>query len=172
MTEPDAKSALEGLSADEFLELLEKATPAQLETIAALGQNAKVNTALMPRIAASVLAAPEYHPDVLSILVWWERRRIAYNFVVGLCGLPTLAVLAFGLHTPLNVMVSGTLMYGLAANICYTFGTPAEAISWFLWQRKAAHFGPVLYTLGTIFSMCLTAGVSLVMLCAYLAFTL
>ena len=168
MKESDAESALKGLSPEEFLELLEKGTPQQLEALAAVGQQARVNTNLMPVWLANSLAAPEHHGGVASIIVWWERRRLAYNLVIGFCGLPTLAIIGLGVHAPMHVLLSGTAAWAIGANICYTIGSPAESLAWFLWRRKAAHLGPVLLTLGTVFSVCLTAGVGLLMLCSLL----
>jgi hypothetical protein len=170
MPESDAERALHGLSADEFLDLLEKATPAQLEAFAQLGRQTKVNqAALIPRWAQGVLAAPKHHANIWSVVSWWERRRPVYNLLVGLCGLPTLAVMGLGLHAPFHLLVSGTLLYAFAANACYTLGASAETLALFLWKEKAAHLGPVLLTLGTTFSVLLTLGVAFLLLCCLIA---
>lgn len=172
MSETDTRKALEGLSAEQFLELLEKATPDQLEAIAQVGQKARVNTALVPRVFANTLAAPGTHSDVLSIIVWWEKRRPTYNLVVGLAGLPVLMLLALAFHAPISVLFNGTLAYAIAANICYTLGEPAEILAWLLWKNKATHIGPVLLSLGGIFSVCLTLGIGFCMALAATAMCL
>jgi hypothetical protein len=169
MKQNEAHEALMGLSADEFLEVLEKATPEQLQAIGALSKQARVNTKLLPRWFAGALAAPAHHPTVFSILLWWEQRRVHYNMIVGLCGLPALAVMAFVFHMPFHFLVGGTIAYGCAANICYTIGSPAEMVAWLLWRDKASHVGPIFFSLGTIFSTCLTLSVAVLSLAAALA---
>ena len=169
MKQTEAHEALTGLSADEFLEVLEKATPEQLQAIGALSKQTRVNTKLLPRWFANVLAAPAQHASVFSIFLWWEQRRLHYNLLVGLCGLPTLAVMWFVFHMPLNLLISGTIAYGCAANICYTIGSPAEMVAWLLWREKTSHLGPVFLSLGTIFSACLTLSVAFLSLAASIA---
>ncbi|HEY9789987.1 MAG TPA: hypothetical protein V6D22_06295 [Candidatus Obscuribacterales bacterium] len=169
MKQTEAHEALMGLSADEFLEVLEKATPEQLQAIGALSKQTRVNTKLLPRWFANALAAPAHHSSVFSILLWWEQRRLHYNLIVGLCGLPTLAVMGLVFHMPLALIAGGTIAYGVAANICYSIGSPAEMVAWLLWKDKASHLGPVFLSLGTIFSLCLTLSAAFLSLAAWVA---
>ena len=169
MTNTNPHDALKGLTAEEFLDVLEKASPDQLQAIAMLGQQARVSSALLPRWFSNMLAAPRRHSNVLSILGWWERRRLAYNLLVGLCGLLTISILGLGFGMPVQMLLTGALLYGGAANLCYTLGAPAESIAWLLWRDKANHLGPILLSLGTIFSACLTLGIGFILIVARLA---
>lgn len=170
MTNLNPHDALTGLTAEEFLEVLEKASPDQLQAIALVGRQVRVSTAIFPQWAANMLAAPRRHSSVLSIIGWWERRRVTYNLIVGFCGLLTLTVLAFGFGAPFEMLLAGALVYGGAANLCYTLGAPAESVAWLLWKDKANHLGPILLSLGTIFSVCLTLGIGFVLAIARLVF--
>ena len=169
MNQSEAQKALSTLSSEEFLDLLEKASPEQLQVMSALGQNARVNTAMLPRLLSTLLAAPGKHNNVLSILMWWEARRPAYNVVVGLCGGLTIAVMGLLFHVYGHHLLSGIVVYGIAANICYSIGAPAEMVAWLLWRDRATHVGPIFLSLGTIFSTALTLGIGLVMFAVWVA---
>jgi hypothetical protein len=70
-------------------------------------------------------------PSAGEIILWWERRRIGYNVAVGVVGFVSVAVLlSLGrnlvteqepLFSPFLLFV-GILLYGICANLCYTFG--------------------------------------------------
>ena len=45
------------------------------------------------------------------------------------------------------------IMGGFGANLCYTGGWIAEILARRLWKDKASHFGPIMWTLGTLFSI-------------------
>jgi hypothetical protein len=93
--------------------------------------------------------------------MWWESRRSAYNLIVGAAGLPMVVLLMISHVSLVQICVFGVLPYAFAANICYTLGFPAELISRRLFKEKASHVGPMLFTLGTMFSVILTLGISL-----------
>lgn len=155
-----AEKILREMSGEDFLQLLEEASPEELAVLATAGQSARVGYQ-----ANSLLLKPTSHSGLRSIARWWEARRLEYNLIVGLCGLPTLVLLTMA-HADAVLLLSGTLFYGIAANICYSLGTPAELAAWLIWRRKSCHIGPVLYVTGTAFSVLLTLGVALViMLC-------
>ena len=94
------------------------------------------------------------------VVQWWERRRLAYNLIVGATGLGTLgyATLVSGLVrgnwnvAPWQLIVA----YGLAANACYSLGWVAElAVERFL-KRPVYGLGPALFRHGLVFSVGLT----------------
>jgi hypothetical protein len=106
---------------------------------------------------------PDYRRTPLSLLRWWESRRLLYNKIVGATGVATLG----GLWTlsalppiseplPLSFAMGGALVYGLMANLCYTMGWGVEIVARLLWGRDAPDMGPVLFRQGLIFSVGLT----------------
>ena len=105
-------------------------------------------------------AAPESWATRRDIIRWWEARRLRYNLSVGAVGLVTwLAVGIAGsaavqpgvdFEEPIG-MVFGPLLYGIAANVCYTFGWMVDVTAY----RGSPRLW--LYKLGLIFSLALTA---------------
>ena len=96
-----------------------------------------------------------------SVVAWWERRRPLFNIVVGATGLVTLAYVTIidwmvgrgGLSFPPWQLV---VLYGVAANLCYSLGSVAEiAIERFL-KRPVYGLGPALFRHGLVFSIGLT----------------
>ncbi len=96
-----------------------------------------------------------------AIIRWWERRRLAYNVVVGGAGLVTVVALnalsflpplAEGLFLPLF----GVVVYGALANLCYTAGWTSEIVFRAWWGDDPPDIGPVLFRQGLIFSVGLT----------------
>jgi hypothetical protein len=95
-----------------------------------------------------------------AILRWWESRRLHYNLYVGLVGIITwFLVLIAGsaavkpgvdFEEPL-AMIFGPFVYGLMANLCYSFGSIIDMI----FYRGRPRVG--LFKTGLIFSISLTA---------------
>ncbi|MGH7501126.1 MAG: hypothetical protein ACREL7_05140 [Longimicrobiales bacterium] len=103
---------------------------------------------------------PDYRRTSLSLLRWWESRRLVYNKAVGSAGLVTLAGV-FVLHPnradffmPETAVV--VLAYALVANVCFSLGWVAELVAKRLWGRRAPDMGPLLFREGLIFSVGLT----------------
>jgi hypothetical protein len=162
----NAEQALRDMSTDDFFKMLEAASPEQLNAVAKLGQNARVTSPILKPLDALLAAEPR--TGLTSIVSWWEARRGAYNVIVGVCGVPTLILLSVYMHASLAMILSGVAGYALLANVCYTIGTPAELLAWMMWRDKSYQVGPVLWTLGTIFSTVLTLGVAFVLLMSLL----
>lgn len=95
-----------------------------------------------------------------KIFGWWEARRLRYNLLVGAIGVVTwLLVLIAGsaavkpgvdFEEPI-AMIFGPFIYGLMANICYTFGSIFDIVLY----RGSPRVG--LFKAGLIFSIVLTA---------------
>jgi hypothetical protein len=105
----------------------------------------------------------DYRRTPLTLLRWWESRRLAYNRVVGAAGLVTLTgVTLFSLLPPrpmamsLLPMAAISVVYGVAANLFYSLGWGAELLARRVWGRDAPDLGPVLFRQGLIFSVGLT----------------
>jgi len=98
-------------------------------------------------------------------IVWWERRRIAFNVVILFAGTFTLLILQilaailvrFGADViqPTGI-VSLVLFYLLAVNICYTLGWVSEL----LWSdgdtARTELLRPAVYRWGLAFSVAIT----------------
>lgn len=101
--------------------------------------------------------------------MWWELRRIPFNLVVGLLGILTCsAVLGMPLPTGGNIwqslvddgeifsLLMEILLYGIAANICYTGGWIVEIIVKSFWREPASRLGENSFAQGFLFSAFLT----------------
>jgi hypothetical protein len=106
---------------------------------------------------------PDRRRTPLSLLRWWESRRLLFNGIVGGTGLVTLggvwlvsALPPVSEPVPLAFMATGAAIYGLLANVCYTLGWWTEMLARWAWGRQAPDLGPVLFRQGLIFSVGLT----------------
>jgi hypothetical protein len=114
----------------------------------------------MSRLVDTLYPAPDIRRTPVSMLVWWESRRLAYNRAVGTAGLVTLA--GFLVLTPdrpgpsWHELLGVVLVYGVLANICYTGGWLVELLARRVWGREAPYMGPLLFREGLIFSVGLT----------------
>jgi hypothetical protein len=95
-----------------------------------------------------------------SILGWWESRRPLYNAVVGGAGLLSMGVVYLMSLVPPSPRMGFAweliVVYGVLANICYTFGGVVEAGAQRIWGDKSPKFGPALFRQGLAFSVGLT----------------
>jgi hypothetical protein len=58
-------------------------------------------------------------------------------------------------NPPLFAVVAA-FVYGVMANVCYTFGWVAEVFARHIWGARAADFGQISFTFGVLFSVLLT----------------
>ena len=133
----------------------------------------------MKILDSRLFAIPDEPRHWRSIIAWWELRRIAYNgvmLVVGLSGLFVFGLLdylysrahpgAFDDWVPLlSVMVAA-----FGANLLYTGGWISELIARALWRDCARYYGPIMLSLGFLFS-CIVCFVPSVFLGFVLAFS-
>lgn len=114
----------------------------------------------MALIGDVLFPAADYRRTTLSLLNWWESRRLTFNLVVGGAGVVTLLVVrAISLMPPGVPMVFDwrpVVAYGVLANVCYTFGFGIEAVAQRVWGEKCPAIGPVLFRQGLAFSVGLT----------------
>lgn len=96
---------------------------------------------------------------------WWETRRIPYNLIVLLAGFACIIIVEFvggrlvapgeDIEEPLGIIFFA-LIYGVAANACYTLSWLTEIY----WTRgdptHSAALRPKLFWAGVIFSVLLT----------------
>ena len=95
-----------------------------------------------------------------SVILWWELRRIPYNFIVGICGFLSLLLMGISGNIPPKPSFEeqdfeplSIIIFAFLANIFYTGGWISEFIARKLWKEKAESFGPIAFSLGVIFSI-------------------
>ncbi len=151
----DPDKVMRELPVDEFFKVLERSTPEQLQNLIHTfekGARTKGGT----KILQKVIEVQKEPRSLLSILMWWEMRRPLYNIAVGLAGLPAAFALVLLFGQPMMIVLINALAYMFFANLCYSLGTPAELVARTCYKDKADTYGPVLLTLGTVFSVLLT----------------
>lgn len=95
-----------------------------------------------------------------KIIGWWEKRRLAYNVVVGASGLGTILMALVTLN-PLSEVVQALpaiIPFGIMANACYTLGWMVESVLHKVWGRSLRPVGPALFRAG----LTLGVGVALI----------
>ena len=117
----------------------------------------------MSALVETLYPLPDQRRTPLSMLRWWESRRLRYNLVVGSTGLVTLTVVTIiasitpGMGgPPLQMLLIGPLFYAIAANVCYSLGWVIEMLAKAVWGSQAPRMGPLLFREGLIFSVGLT----------------
>src|SRR5438270_8760492 len=96
----------------------------------------------------------------IDIICWWERRRFAYNILVGIVGVASwFSVLIFGslavkpgvdFEEPIG-MVLGPFLWAFVANVCYTSGWMLDTTAYKGEPRRK------LFKIGLTFCLTLTA---------------
>lgn len=105
--------------------------------------------------SAPVSAADPHLADVGAVFIRWEKLRIPYNLVLALW---TFALTGLLLFTPWLSFrfIDNVVLGAILANLAFTSGTVIEAyITWFIGPNR--WISPILFTLGTLFSMLLAA---------------
>jgi hypothetical protein len=114
----------------------------------------------MAALARLLYPLPDLRRSPITLFSWWERRRPAYNLIVGITGLVTVTTVEIiSALTPgitFHVPLIAILVYGVAANVCYSLGFALEATFEWLWGAEVAPVGPVLFRQGVLFSVGLT----------------
>jgi hypothetical protein len=93
-----------------------------------------------------------------AIILWWERRRLAFNVWVGSAGLVSLlvvtgAAIALEGTFALPFLLAPAAAFGGMANVCYLLGPTAEILLHAFWGRRILPTGPTLYRMGLTFSV-------------------
>jgi len=115
----------------------------------------------MSALTRILFPLPDYRRTPVTLLRWWESRRLTYNVAVGGAGLVTLGCLALfsvlppGLPGPVFVW-RGVVVYAVLANLGYSLGWLAEVAMRALWREKAPDAGPALFRQGLSFAIGLT----------------
>jgi hypothetical protein len=105
---------------------------------------------------------PLYYPrSAWAVFRWWESRRPLFNLGVGGAGLLTLTCVTLLMHLPPHpigfaVPWGAVLVYGLMANVCYTFGPLGDLLLRHALGDRAPAIAPVLFRYGFVFAVGLT----------------
>lgn len=115
-----------------------------------------------------LLFEPTLVRSPLRVVQWWERRRLSYNLIVGGTGVAVLVyvnalevLLGQGMfmpkagHSGIDALVA-IGAYGVAANVCYTFGWVVENVVERWLKRPIYGLGPALFRHGLVFSVGIT----------------
>lgn len=116
----------------------------------------------MTMLGDALFPAAATRRSTFSLLGWWESRRGLFNVAVGATGLVTLLVIRLIAFIPPGVpMPTGWLrpviVYGILANVCYSFGWLVETVAQWVWGDRVRPLGPPLFRQGLAFSVGLTA---------------
>ena len=109
-----------------------------------------------------------------EVIGWWESCRIPYNLIVGSAGI--VACISCGVvlvqasvldpnGLDVGLPLVGPiiiLLYGIAANICYTAGWIAEWIIGKLWPHEANRFATTSFFVGLVLPVLLTLAQAIV----------
>ena len=94
-----------------------------------------------------------------AIFGWWEKRRLAYNAIVGTAGVTSLTIMGVlswlpPMSDPIGaVLWRPILAVGVLANLFYFLGPICEIAIHKLFGREVLPTGPVLYRMGLTFSV-------------------
>lgn len=93
-----------------------------------------------------------------ELLMWWEKRRLPYNLVVGASGLVSLGIINVisalppRAH-PVGIPLFAVIAFGVGANVCYTGGWVIDTALALAFKDDVRPAGPALFRQGLIFSV-------------------
>jgi len=105
------------------------------------------------QIVDSLLRVPNDSRTKIRIILWWELRRILFNFIVLLFGLISLGIMSLFIHhKPGSDSIDPLLIlfFAFVCNIAYTIGWIIEI---FLPQSQI--LGPRLFKIGLFITLAL-----------------
>ena len=114
----------------------------------------------MKPIFSWLFKVPDGDRSILSVVAWWEIRRIPYNIFIGLFGLVCLLIFYFFIQSsghlqpgedavePMALFIAPILI-----NFAYTAGWVTELISRGLFREQSRLIGPKLLKAGILFSV-------------------
>jgi hypothetical protein len=121
------------------------------------------DVSLLDRYPFARDAVPE---SIGAVMLWWELRRLAYNAVVGLTGVVTIALLVAnallrgdgcGIPDPPLLGLFAIVGYGVMANVCYALGAFAEVVGRVTVGREnASKLGRTAFVVGLALSVIMT----------------
>lgn len=112
----------------------------------------------MSALTRILFPLPDYRRTPLTLLRWWESRRLTYNVAVGGAGLLSLAVIGFFSVLPPRLPGpgfpwQGVVVYAVLANLGYSLGWAVEVGMRALWKERAPDAGPAMFRQGLTFAV-------------------
>lgn len=114
----------------------------------------------MKRFFLWFFSSPKEPQTFIQTIIWWEKRRIPYNLIIGIIGVISLFLffvfvdLANELKPGEDAVEPIALFFApLAVNICYTSGWIVETIINSLKRKNDQTVGPKLMKIGMAFSI-------------------
>ena len=108
--------------------------------------------------------SPSSKRSPVDIIIWWEKRRVPYNFIIGVAALGVLLLYFFFIDHARVLQLGEDMLEPMALfaililwNIAYTFGWIIELFSTKIPQLNGFVSGPILLGLGLIFSILVVA---------------
>jgi len=103
-------------------------------------------------------------PSLLEIVLWWEFRRIFYNFLLFLLSIFTMIFCIFVEYQSCSTKeyidsffpdspLFGFITMAIIANVFYTGGEIAEIFLRKILGSKANHYGEIFFKAGLLFSL-------------------
>jgi hypothetical protein len=119
----------------------------------------------MSGLAARLFAPTGDASGAWSIIAWWEKRHLPYNFFVGSVGLASAILNLWLWLTYLESPgeddgfgpVVPAILFGILANVFYTSGWIVEVLALWFRGRGSVTMGPRLFKTGLIFSLVLAS---------------
>lgn len=114
----------------------------------------------MKPIFSWLFKVPDGDRSILSVVGWWEIRRIPYNILIGLFGLVCLLIFYLFIQSSGHLQVgedavepTALFIAPILINFAYTAGWVIELISRGLFREQSRLIGPTLLKAGIVFSM-------------------
>lgn len=109
----------------------------------------------------------------IGIVKWWEKRRLAYNLLVGSAGMVTLTLVAvtewiLGRSSAALPPWQPVVVFGLGANFFYCLGPIIEWSVEKLFKGEVLPIGPGLYRMGLTFAVGLALFPSFLVIISFL----
>ena len=109
------------------------------------------------KILNKLLTVKTANRNIFQIIIWWEIRRVLYNFIVWITGLISLFISEFCYLRIRKETLEPSedfaepfaiLLFALLCNICYTFGWITE-----IFAEKSTSYAPKMFKFGLFFTL-------------------
>jgi hypothetical protein len=112
---------------------------------------------------------PDEPRSVLQIVLWWEKRRVPFNILIGLVGILSLVLLFIFVgssitgHPGEDIVEPISILFApFVINFCYTLGWIVEIAFGGIWKKDEPNFATKLLRFGTGFSLFLISAPTII----------
>lgn len=94
--------------------------------------------------------------EILSIVKWWEKKRLIFNILIGASGLTGLII--FDKLSYLSSIIGLMFWYAIIANLCYCLGWGDYILKLYYKKETTPDIAGrnILFYLGLLFSLFIT----------------